>query len=418
MKSNFVDVPTDCPHREKLGFTGDCQVFVPSALYLMDSYPVIRRWLRELVSCQDESGCILYIAPPQEGPQSKPMGMDGSAGWSNAITIVPHRIMRTFGTAEEVREMYPAIKRWIVYNLERSLKSREENESLPEHIRNYILDCANNWGEWCEPGKTSRDYNIERQATGHAEIATAFMALDCLLASDIARGLGENEDAEFFYDAYQKTKEAYRYVYTDNGSINSDRQCHYVRPIVHKLLDGEENDKAAEDLVKLVRENNNHIGTGFLTTCHICDTLSEYGYESVAYDLLLQNEMPSWLYEVEKGATTVWESWFAIREGSEPRGSHNHYSLGAVSKWMMSGVLGIEALDGKITVRPRPDRRLGYAKGSYLSPMGKIASGWRYDGDEIVFDIEIPSNTEADIVLPDGSEHHVAAGKYCFSIKA
>lgn len=417
MKSNFVDVPTDCPHREKLGFTGDCQVFSSAALYLMDSYPVLRRWLRESVSCQLDDGCILYIAPPLAGPQKDHLWVDGSAGWSNSMTIVPERFLHYLNSPTELKEFYPAIKKWVNYNLGVARSSRPENEHLPEHIRNYVLDCATNWGEWSEPGWTSKDYAIERERTGHAEIATAFLAYDCYLAAIMARALGKEDDAKYYTDIYEKTKAAYLYVYTDNGSINSDRQCHYVRPVAHKLLDGEDKENAVSGLVELIRKNGNKIGTGFLTTCHLMETLTDNGYQSVAYDLLLQTEAPSWIYEVKRGATTVWESWFGGREGKEPRASHNHYSLGAVAGWIMSHALGITVRDGNITIRPYPDERLGYARGSYLSPLGRIYSSWEYTEKDITFTFTVPANAEATVILPDGRSEKVCTGKHIYKIE-
>jgi len=418
MKSNFLDVPTDCPTREKLGFTGDCQVFAPAALYLMDSYPVIHRWLLETVSCQAENGCILYVTPPKKGHQDAPIDKDGSAGWSSAMTIVPYRIMKAMGSAEYVRKFYPAIKKWVSYNLEKAKDCRPCHEHLPAHIRNYIIDTANNWGEWNEPSRGPSDYAKESEENGHAEVATAFFALDCLFTAEIAHELGEKSDAVYYRDLFEKVKAAYRYMFTDGGSISSDRQCHYVRPIIHELLDEREKQAAADRLATLIKDNGDRIGTGFLTTCHICDVLNDYGHAEAAFDLLLQNGQPSWLYQVEHGATTIWESWYGLDGEGDPQGSYNHYSLGAVTKWMMSHVLGIKVLDGRITLRPYTDRRLGYAKGSFRSPFGEIRSAWRYEGDSIELEFELPANAEAEVILPDGSERHIATGKHSFRVKA
>ena len=416
MKSNFLDVPTDCPTREKLGFTGDCQVFAPAALYLMDSYPVIHRWLRETVSCQAENGCILYVCPPKKGHQDEPKDKDGSAGWSSAMSIVPNTVMHAMGSAEYIREFYPAIKKWVAYNLGKAKECRPVHEGLPENIKNYIIDTANNWGEWNEPGRGPADYARESEENGHAEVATAFFALDCLIASNIAHELGEHTDEKYYLDLFEKIKTAYRYMFTENGRINSSRQCHFVRPIIHGLLDEGEIQAAADSLAELIKENGNVIGTGFLTTCHICNVLSDYGHADTAFDLLLQTEDPSWLYQVEHGATTIWESWSGHDSADNPQGSHNHYSLGAVTEWMMSRVLGIRVEDGNITLRPYTDKRIGYAKGSFLSPMGKISSAWRYEGDRIIFEFELPPNTEATIRLPDGYCGKATAGKHNFTI--
>jgi alpha-L-rhamnosidase len=147
------------------------------------------------------------------------------------------------------------------------------------------------------------------------------------------------------------------------------------------------------------------------------ETLTDNGYQSVAYDLLLQTEAPSWIYEVKRGATTVWESWFGGREGKEPRASHNHYSLGAVAGWIMSHALGITVRDGNITIRPYPDERLGYARGSYLSPLGRIYSSWEYTEKDIIFTFTVPANTEATVILPDGRSEKVCTGKHIYKIE-
>ncbi len=419
MKSNFVDVPTDCPHREKLAFTGDNQVFSEAAMYLMDSYPVLERWLREVASAQYRNGCIPYVVPKKDSRKTdEPIGFDGSAGFCDGFQIVPYRMMKRLNSTRLVEELYPAIKRWMMFNLDRAKQKRPENESLPAEYRDYVLDCATNWGEWNEPGRTSEDYAKESDETGHAEIATAFLAHGCLLMQEMAERLGETEDAEFFRDAYEKTRAAYRYLYVKNGRIESDRQCHYVRPIAHELLSEEEKRLAARDLVKLIRKNGNQIGTGFMTTGYLCDVLTDFGYASVAYDLFLQTEQPSWLYEVRQGATTIWEGWFGIQKDGSRSGSHNHYSLGVISEWMMSRVLGIVVSDGSLTVRPYPDRRLDFAEGAYDSPLGRIGSAWRYEGEEILYTVEIPCNSVATVVLPDGQVCKAAPGVHHFRTKA
>lgn len=419
MKSNFVDVPTDCPHREKLGFTGDCQVFSDAALYLMDSYPVLLRWLREVAASQYQNGCVPYVVPRHYFKKmDAPEGFDGSAGWCDAFQIVPYRMMRRFNSDLVVKELYPAIRRWMLYNLERAKQTRPENGDIPIVYRDYLLDCATNWGEWCEPGRGPAQYTEERAATGHAEVATGFLAQGCLMMQEMAQRLGKTEDAEFFRDAYEKGKAAYRYVYTQDGVISSDRQCHYVRPVAHELLSETEKQAAVKDLVALIRKNGNKIGTGFLTTCYLCDVLTDYGYPSVAYDLLLQTEQPSWLFEVKQGATTIWEGWFAIREDGSRRGSHNHYAFGSVSEWLISRVLGITVIDGNITLRPYPDRRLGFAEGCYQSPFGKICASWKYEDDEILYTFEVPCNSEAAIILPDGQTCQVATGVHQFRTRA
>ena len=417
MKSNFVDVPTDCPHREKLGFTGDLQVFSAAALYLMDSYPVMEKWMGDLAASQFADGNVPYVTPPRAGPRSVATFRDGSAGWSNAFEIVAERMLRFGNDPEDLRALYPGIKRWMLFNLERSKLGGSEKESIPAEYRDFVMTAGNHWGEWCEPGRTSADYTAEQERDGHAEEGTAFTGYGCLLTARIAEKLGHMEDAAFFRAAYERIKAAYRCVFTDGGAIRSERQCRYVRPVAHELLDGAERQAAVDALAELIRANGNKIGTGFLTTCHLCNVLTDYGHADTAYDLLLQTEAPSWLAEVLQGATTIWEEWFGFDEDGTPRHSHNHYAFGAVAAWLMGRVAGIVVADGKITLRPYPDRRLGHAEARYLSPLGRIESSWRYEGDAIRYAFTVPAGAEAEIILPDGRSQRVGAGEYTFCIR-
>jgi len=412
MKSNFVDIPTDCPHREKLGFTGDAQVFADAALYLMDARPVYERWLKEVASSQYENGCVRNVVPRNNFRQtSEPVGMDGSAGWCNAFEIITTRIMQRYNSDIPAKDLYPNLKRWVHYNLEKAKQFRPENESMPKKYRDFILDCATNWGEWNEPGRGPKEYFAESRACGHAEVATGFLAYNCLLVGRIAEKIGYNEDASYYMEAYQRVKDAYHYAYTRDGIIESDRQCHYVRPVVHELLSAGESQAAVDKLAKMIRDGQNHIGTGFLTTAELCNVLTDFGHVQTAYDLLLQTAQPSWLYAVQQGATTIWESWYGNRDG-EPRGSQNHYSLGAVIGWLMSRVCGIRLDSGKLTIRPYTDPRLGFAKASYLSPIGMIHSAWQYEEDQIRFDVQVPANCTAQFCMPDGSIKTLSQGKH------
>lgn len=412
MKSNFVDVPTDCPHREKAGFSGDIQVFSGTAMYLMDCYPVLARWLKEQASTQIETGSIKQLVPTGH----KFGGKDGSAGWCDSFEIMPYRILKLFPSKALAQQLYPQIKAWMDYCIQRGKPYRPENAEIPEIYRDYIVDTGNHWGEWCEPGRIATDYFKELDETGHAELATAFLSYGCKLMSEIADRLGYTEDASYFRDVYQKSRDAYRYVYLKDGKVESDRQCHYVRPVAHDLMTEEEKFRTVEDLVKLIHANGGTIGTGFLTTCYLCNVLTDYGHPEEAYNLLLSTKQPSWLFEVQQGATTIWESWFGIRPDGERRGSHNHYSFGSISGWLMSRALGIIVEDGSITIRPYPDARLGFMEGSYLSPYGKIGSAWKYENDSIRFDIEIPCNCVANVILPNGKSSRICTGKHTFYI--
>ena len=408
MKGNFVDMPTDCPHREKCGFGGDLQVFSGTAMYLMDCYPVIARWLFELAATQSDDGCIKQMAPDWGYDRH-----DGAAGWCDAFEIVPHKIMKLYDSVELLSKLYPGIREWMYYCISRARSFRESNINMPREYRDYFVDVGLHWGEWHEPGRTPYDYDMDNWTEGLTEVATAYLAYGCALASELAERVGEDYDANYFRSVAEKAKNTYRYVFVKNGRINSDRQCHYVRPLALGLLNEEEQKQAAADLARLVRERGS-IGTGFLSTYALCDVLTDNGYSSVAYDLLLNTKQPSWLYEVQRGATTVWENWYGIDEEGNPHGSLNHYSYGTVAGWLMSRVAGIVVEGRDVTIRPYTDPRLVFAKGTYDSPAGKICSAWEYEGEKIRIDVEIPTNTRATVILPDGEIYKVGPGAYTY----
>ena len=410
MKNNFVDVPTDCPHREKSGASGDLQVFSGTALYLMDSYPVLHRWLLEQAATQDENGCVKMVAPDWGYDRR-----DGAAGWCDSFEIIPFRMMKLLNSTELIKKLYPQIREWMYFCIMRAKNHRECNADMPRIYRDYFVDCTIMWGEWHEPDRTPYDYDMENIENGLAEVGTAYLAYGCRLTAEMAERLGEAEDAAYFLDIAEKAKNTYRYAFMKDGRINSTRQCHFVRPLALGLLNGEEETKqAAKDLVSLIRQRG-ALGTGFLTTWALCDVLTDNGYSEVAYDLLLKTDQPSWLYEVQHGATTVWESWFGIQEDGSSYGSHNHYAYGTIAGWLMSRSAGIIVADGVIHIRPYPDKRLGYVCAEYQSPFGNIVSEWKYDGDRIIFNVEIPANATAEIILPDGQRYEVGAGAYTYS---
>jgi alpha-L-rhamnosidase len=232
--------------------------------------------------------------------------------------------------------------------------------------------------------------------------------------AQIADILGKPEDAKRYAEIAENAKMAYRHACTKNGKISSDRQCEYVRPIAFGLLDGEEAQAAADALDRLVAENRYHLNTGFLSTPDLCAVLADNGHADTAYRLLLQEDCPGWLYAVKKGATTIWETWDGVRADGTVHDSLNHYSYGAVTGWLFSGVCGIRLRSGKLTVKPQPGRELGYAKAEWRSPVGTIRSAWRYEGDRLCFDMTLP--VPAAIELPNGETYEATEGDHHYEI--
>lgn len=413
MKGNFLEVPTDCPTREKSGYSGDIQIFAHTAMYLMDCYPVLRKWIAEQGATQFEDGCIKQVAP-----DNRPRLMfDGGAGWCDSFELIPYRLMSRYDDVTVAKENYERIKKWMYFCLERAKMTRDENMDIPEELRNYFVDAGMHWGEWLEPGANAVKDLTETGAHGNPEVATAYLAYGCRCMAEIAKRLEKSEDAAFFTDAGKKARDAYRCRFVKNGRISSPRQCCYVRAIALDLLSESEKYLAVEDLAKNIRQNGGKLNTGFLTTSDICRVLSDYGQSETAYQLLLQPEVPGWLYQVKKGATTILENWNGIAEDGKVKDSHNHYSFGSIAGWLIDHVCGISVENGWVTIYPMPNRALGYAKAEYLSPLGKIQSVWKYTDDEILFTVEIPCNITATVILPDGRQYEEKPGQYQYSIK-
>ncbi len=415
-KSNFVDIPMDCPHRERSGWTGDAGVFVETGLMLMDSYPVFARWLGECRVNQYPDGKIPGINPRR---QAKPSFMDklsdGSCAWGDASIIIPYTMYRDRGDKQILEENYTMMQRWIGYCEKKAKKSRLKNRFSKNPYKNYVIDTGYHYGEWLEAGISMEDSMKNMIFNGVPDIATAYFAYSSRLMSEIAGILGKEEDARYYANLYEKSNKAYHILELPDGHIHSDRQCRYVRPLQMGLLTEEEAKQAASDLNDLVVQNNYHLNTGFLTTGSLCRVLAQYGYVETAYRVLLQEDTPGWLYAVKNGATTVWESWEGCN-GSTGVSSLNHYSKGAVASWLIEGICGIHVQRQRITVSPQPNSLMQYAKASVDSPIGIVKSEWKYSGDRVEYTVTVPSNTEAVFIQPDGTESVLCVGENKFTI--
>lgn len=407
MKSNFVDIPTDCPQRERSGWTGDAALFVGTGLLLMDCYPVYARWLAECRADQYPDGRVANFAPRRS---PKPSFMDslydGSCAWGDASVIVPYTMYKITGDKQILQENYEFGARWLAYCERKARKSRIRNMFRRNPYKNYVIDTGLHYGEWLEAGISMEDSMKDMIFNGAPDIATAYYAQSLRMMSEIARVLGKKENEEKYARMAEKARKAFSFIEVKNGHINSKRQCKYVRPLQMGLLDKEEAEAAAADLNSLVIKNGYHLNTGFLTTPHLCSVLAEYGYVETAYKLLLQEDTPGWLYQVKEGATTVWESWEG-NTGSTGVASLNHYSKGAVVHWFIEGICGIRVEGRSITIKPQPDNLMKWAKASYKN----IQAEWNYNGGEIEYKISIPANYEAVFIGPDGRKTNLQTGE-------
>lgn len=409
-KGNFLDVPTDCPTRERAAWTGDIMVYCLAATYQMDTYKFLKKWLKDVMLEQGKNGSIPNIAP--EG--NLPGFMSGAAGWADAIVKVPWVLYRFYGDTEILELCYPAIKKHIHFMENRAKKRKWVHAHKGKHW-NYIIDAGFHWGEWLEPGSSMPSGALKGFLAPDCETSTAYYAWSVKTASRIAKILGKTDDMKKYRQLYLKIREAYEKEFLKNGIPDSSRQCRYVRPVALGLVKEEQKKAIVKKLHDLVEQNQYKIGTGFLTTPHICNVLTDYGYAETAYGMVENEEQPGWLYEVNKGATTIWENWYGKDAAGKPVNSLNHYSPGAVIGWMYSRVAGIRPLEPgfeKIRIQPIPGGSFSWVECSYESVAGMIRSDWKLEDGEFQLDIDVPRLTE--VWLPDGTKQEVDKGTHHF----
>lgn len=399
MKGNFLDVPTDCPTRERLGWTGDAQIFFDTAASLMDVASFYRKWLRDVRDAQDKTGKVSAVVP-YNGVAMMYSATGGSVGWADAMVLVPYRFWKRYGDASLIREFYPMMRRYALYMISRT---GQKNPANPHAA--YVYAKGFHLGEWLEPDEF-RDSVRGREP--RTEEATAYLHSTMSHLAEIARELGEIADEKLFCEYAAGAKRAYNHLFVEDDTIETDRQAKLVRPLALGLLDGDARARVEKRLVQAVENREYRIGTGFLSTPYVLPVLSGAGRADVAYRMLENDEVPSWLAEVRAGATTIWEDW-------EGRASRNHYAPGAVCQWLFDTVAGVRvAGENRFEIRPVPGGTLTHASATYLSAYGRVTSSWRRHGEDTSFAIEVPPNTRADIVLPDGSSREVGAGNYFF----
>lgn len=411
-KGNFLDIPTDCPTRERAGWSGDIAAFCETGSYLMDTSKFLRKWLKDLAVQQREDGCVGSIIPDV----GLPGFVDGSAGWADAAVIIPYTLFKVYGNRQVLEDQYESMVKWLGFLIKRAQKTQWVNMLRRNPHKQYVIDTGYHWGEWLEPGHVMSRDALRNVFSPDAEVATAYYAYSAGLLSEIAQVLGNEDDAARYRTLAERIKLAYRYTFTKDGLVESDRQCRYVRPVALDLLPEEDKKKNVARLNQMVIDNNYRIGTGFLTTPFILSVLVDYGYADTAYKLAENRQRPGWLYEVDKGATTIWENWNGIDDEGVPKDSFNHYAFGAVTGWYFSRVAGITPLEPgyrRVQIKPVPGGSLTYAKCSYKSAAGLIVSSWKLEESEFTLDVTVPA--EAEVHLPDGTMHQVLPGEHSFT---
>ncbi len=407
MRGNFLDIPTDCPQRdERLGWTGDIQVFSPAASFLYDCAGLLRSWLADLAAEQHEAGGVVPVVVPNVlGPPF------AAAAWGDAATVVPWVLYQRFGDAAILAAQFESMRGWV-----------DAVERLAGESR--LWDQGFQFGDWLDPAAPPERPGDAR--TSPQIIATAYFARSAELTGYAAGVLGRAAEEAHYLLLAREIRDAFAREYvTPAGRIMSDATTAYALALEFALLpDAEQRRHAAERLADLVRANGYHISTGFVGTPLICDALCNAGYYRAAYRLLLQRENPSWLYPVTMGATTIWERWDSmLPDGSINPGemtSFNHYALGAVADWLHRTVGGLApALPGyrRIEVRPRPGGGLTHASVRHLTPYGPVECAWTLANGTFQMTVIIPPNTSALVILPgnDAEPIEVGSGIYRWS---
>jgi alpha-L-rhamnosidase len=415
-RGNACEIPTDCPQRERAGWTGDYQLFIPSAAFLYDVAGFSVKWLRDLVADARPDGCICNFAPDPARPRATAMQskewMDwmGSSGWGDAITIVPWELWRAYGDHEVLAECWPAMVRWIDFATRTAASgrhpSRVARSAEPAAHERYIWDAGFHWGEWAEPGADDAD---DQWTKDKGEIGTAFLHRSATLAARVGRLLGVDGEAARLEELATDVLDAWRTEFIGpDGALTHDTQANHVRALAFDLVPDDLREQTADRLLGLIREAGTHLTTGFLATPFLLPVLADSGHLDVAYELLLQDTPPSWLHMVDRGATTVWEDWNGIADDGTPRASLNHYSKGAVISFLHAYTAGIRLLDEgpayeRFRIAPRPGGGMTWAEAVHDAPHGRIESSWRITDCTFELTTTVPPGTSAEVVLPDGS---------------
>lgn len=394
-KGNFIDVPTDCPQRdERYGWTGDAQAFALTAAYNMHVNNFFAKWLKDLSADQLDDGNVPVVIPHVLGNSTA-----GSAGWSDAATIVPWNMYQTYGDIQILEDQYASMKAWVDYLV---------------NISNDLLrNNGFHFGDWLFYSEDN-DNSGRSAVTDKSLMAQCFFANSARIVSETADLLDEDEDYKYYAKLVNDVKKVFNSEFvTPGGQLVSNTQTAYVLALNFDMLPDNLREEAAKRLVNNIRTYG-HITTGFLGTPYINHVLTSEGYLDVAFELLLRDKYPSWLYPVRKGATTIWERWNGIKPDGTfqypSMNSFNHYAYGAIGDWMYQVIAGIRQLEPgykRFMIKPQLGGEFRSARGELLTYYGLIRSDWRIEEERFLIDIEVPVNTTAELFLPTTSARKV-----------
>ena len=453
-KGNFLDVPVDCPTRERNTWTGDAMIYCRTAAYFMDVQQFFKKWLVDQTIEQYASGKVGITFPstssvhdPAEyervktvnpamalaGPSGDGNIGEDSVGWGDSAVWIPYQMYLMYGDVEFLKEHYDTAKKWVEFSL-RCMKEQNPLYSDKPWYQNgdgdFIYDTRFHYGEWNEPlppapevieffakGGTAADFVTHMAKYGKPEVATAYTKRSCDNLSHMARILGKFEDAAHYAALSEKLKAAYdKYLIADDGTIQPGHQAAYIRALALGMVSDAKKPLVIAQLKKELEAANYHLNTGFLSTVYLLPTLCDNGLADEAFRILEQTDAPGWLHPITLGATTMLENW----DGMDVfRDSFNHYSFGAVCQFLFEYVAGIRpTFDApgfqEFELRPVIGGSLTWAEGTYKTRYGTIRSRWEREGKNFVYTCTVPEGTTARLTLPDGCTKTLTAGNYRF----
>ncbi len=380
-RMNFIDIPTDCPQRdERLGWTGDAQIYARTAAWNADVQAFFTKWLLDLSDAQRADGQFPMVAP------LKVAGADGGPAWADAGVICPWTMYNVYGDRRLLARAYPSMKRFLDF-----CEQRSGDDCLPPSE----FHC---FGDWVSLGAD----------TPREVIYTAYFAKCARLMQQSAEALGYKKDAEHYAELFKRVRKAFEQAYVDaEGKIRGDTQCGYALALSFGLLAGERREQAARHLLADIERRGGHFSTGFVGTMDLMLALDAIGRTDVAYRLLLSRSYPSWLFSIEQGATSIWERWdgWTPEKGFQDPGMNSfaHYAFGAVGRWIFETLGGLGADRTGFThlrLQPRPGGGLTWAQASYDSIRGQIELRWKLEGNRLLLDVLVPPNVGATLAIP------------------
>ncbi|MFA2603693.1 family 78 glycoside hydrolase catalytic domain [Bacillus cereus] len=415
-RGNFFDVPTDCPQRDdRLGWTGDAQMFIGTATQIMDVQLFFKKWLQDLSLDQNKNGAVPLVIPDAFGKRAD-FELDTSGGWGDAAIICPWVHYLHYGDVSILKEQYESMKKYIDY-----IRSQGENE--------YIWDTGYHLGDWLA---LDTKPDVFEGGTDKHFIATAFYAYSTSILRRIAEILGKNTDAKYYADLHRNIVQAFQNEFvTPNGRLISNTQTAHILVLLFELVKDNVKEKVFNRLIELLKESKNHLTTGFIGTPYLNLILSKFNRHDLACKLLFHEDYPSWLYQVKQGATTIWEHWDGVKEDgtlwNDSMNSYNHYAYGSIVEWIYRYIVGLEVDEAKpaykhFYVQPHFDSNLEWIKVKRETAYGEIKIEWRLEMERASLHVYVPPNTSATLRIDEmnwKAEHNIerdlGSGDYKFT---